>query len=72
MKHFLVGGWDRKVTYYQDDGSREAPPGRCLKGHAGDIVDMAIMDSLPVLCVACDDGELWSWNLDSGERTMDE
>lgn len=35
LKQFLVGGWDRKVTYYEDPGgnSKDALPGRMIQGH---------------------------------------
>lgn len=28
LKNILVAGWDRDITYFQDDGSKEILPGR--------------------------------------------
>uniref|UniRef100_A0A7R9VBT3 Uncharacterized protein n=1 Tax=Chlamydomonas euryale TaxID=1486919 RepID=A0A7R9VBT3_9CHLO len=67
MRHFLVAGWDRQITFYDDNpDADEMPPGRRLTGHKADILDMAMMERFPTLVAACDDGEIWCWNIDSG------
>mmetsp|Transcript_1517 Transcript_1517/g.3677 ORF Transcript_1517/g.3677 Transcript_1517/m.3677 type:complete len:1120 (-) Transcript_1517:241-3600(-) len=66
MKHFLVAGWDRRVTFYEDDGQKEAQPGRIISGHKADILDMDIMENSPTLVTVSDDGETCLWNIDSG------
>ncbi|KAF5831982.1 WD40-repeat-containing domain protein [Dunaliella salina] len=66
MKHFLVAGWDRRVTFYEDDGQKEAQPGRIISGHKADILDMDVMENSPTLVTVSDDGEACLWNIDSG------
>ena len=66
FKNILVAGWDRDVTYFQEDGSKEILPGRRIKGHAENISDMAVMETLPVLCVALEDGDVYAWNVENG------
>lgn len=55
-----------QITFFEDRGHREADPGRCLRGHEADILDMALMENSPELAAACDDGTVWIWNIDSG------
>lgn len=35
FKHFVVGGWDRNITCFEDPGpgGKESYPGRVLQGH---------------------------------------
>ena len=54
------------MTFYDDSGLHDVGPGRNLKGHKADVLDMVLMESFPTLMTACDDGEIWSWNIDSG------
>ena len=58
------------MTFYDDSELRDVGPGRSLKGHKSDVLDMALMDNFPALMTACDDGEIWSWNVDSGEPAL--
>eukprot|EP00955_Chlamydomonas_euryale_P028799 303980-Chlamydomonas_euryale.AAC.8 len=62
LKHFMVAGWDRAVTLYEDSAARKIGPGR---GHRSDVLDMALMEKYPTLVTACDDGDIWAWNCDS-------
>ena len=55
-----------QVSFYEDGGLREVGPGRCLRGHESDILDMAVMEGYPALATSCDDGSIWTWNVDSG------
>ncbi|KAG1663156.1 hypothetical protein FOA52_006053 [Chlamydomonas sp. UWO 241] len=67
MRHFLVAGWDRQITFYDDDPAESnIYPGRRLSGSESDILDMVLMDRFPTLVTACYGGEIWAWNLDSG------
>jgi len=66
MRHFLVAGWDRRITFYEDNAERSVGPGRSISGHRADILDMVIMENSPTVVTASDDGEVWAWNIDSG------
>ncbi|GFH24423.1 uncharacterized protein HaLaN_22218, partial [Haematococcus lacustris] len=66
FRQFLVAGWDRKITYYEDCGSdtKEATAGRVIQGHKSDILGMAVMENHPVLVSVADDGEACTWNIE--------
>lgn len=58
-----------QVTFFEDGALKEVGPGRCLKGHESDVLAMAVMDGHPALATACDDGTIWIWNVDSGNKS---
>ncbi|KAL6759826.1 quinon protein alcohol dehydrogenase-like superfamily [Haematococcus lacustris] len=68
FRQFLVAGWDRKITYYEDCGSdtKEVTAGRVIQGHKSDILGMAVMENHPVLVSVADDGEACTWNIEGG------
>ena len=68
--HILCGGWDRRITFFEDNESKRLSPirqiGHQVPGHDGDILSVSIMDGSGTLATAGYEGHIIVWNVDSG------
>eukprot|EP00192_Tetraselmis_astigmatica_P000660 CAMPEP_0117689666 /NCGR_PEP_ID=MMETSP0804-20121206/24643_1 /TAXON_ID=1074897 /ORGANISM="Tetraselmis astigmatica, Strain CCMP880" /LENGTH=1073 /DNA_ID=CAMNT_0005502517 /DNA_START=57 /DNA_END=3278 /DNA_ORIENTATION=+ len=66
--HILSVGWDRKITFYDDDDAKHLSPIRQIghKGHIGDILSTSIMEGSGTLATSGYEGHILIWNVDSG------
>ncbi|GFR47120.1 hypothetical protein Agub_g8807 [Astrephomene gubernaculifera] len=64
-RYVLAAGWDRRITFYEDNAAKAVGPSRSLAGHKADILAMVALEGSSTVVTASDDGELWVWNMDS-------
>lgn len=68
--HILSVGWDRRVTFYDDEDAKHLSPiryiGHNAHGHDGDILSVSIMDGSGTLATSGYEGHILIWNVDSG------
>ncbi|KXZ56621.1 hypothetical protein GPECTOR_1g56 [Gonium pectorale] len=64
-RYVLAAGWDRRITFYEDNAAKAVGPSRALAGHKADILAMVALEGSSTVVTASDDGELWVWNMDS-------
>ncbi|KAG2490207.1 hypothetical protein HYH03_011334 [Edaphochlamys debaryana] len=64
-RYVLAAGWDRRITFYEDNAAKSVGPSRTLAGHKADILAMVAIEGSSTVVTASDDGELWVWNMDS-------
>ncbi|GLI65559.1 hypothetical protein VaNZ11_009122 [Volvox africanus] len=64
-RYVLAAGWDRRITFYEDNNAKSVGPSRSLAGHKADILAMVTLEGSSTVVTASDDGELWVWNMDS-------
>ncbi|EFJ43836.1 hypothetical protein VOLCADRAFT_96020 [Volvox carteri f. nagariensis] len=64
-RYVLAAGWDRCITFYEDNNAKSVGPSRSLAGHKADILAMVALEGSSTVVTASDDGELWVWNMDS-------
>eukprot|EP00798_Chlamydomonas_sp_ICE-L_P018383 gene18383-24853_t len=74
-RHFLVAGWDRKITFYEDECEKEitfyedecekeVPPGRSMSGNKADILDMVCMEGSPIVATWSAQRRMWDQGRD--------
>ena len=66
--HILSVGWDRKISFYDDEDAKHLSPIRQMghKGHDGDILSTSIMEGSGTLATSGYEGHILIWNVDSG------
>ncbi|PNW80352.1 hypothetical protein CHLRE_07g313850v5 [Chlamydomonas reinhardtii] len=64
-RYVLAAGWDRRITFFEDNASKTVGPCRALAGHKADILAMVALEGSSTVVTASDDGEVWVWNMDS-------
>ncbi|KAG2450287.1 hypothetical protein HYH02_004795 [Chlamydomonas schloesseri] len=64
-RYVLAAGWDRRITFFEDNAAKTVGPSRALAGHKADILAMVALEGSSTVVTASDDGEVWVWNMDS-------
>lgn len=64
-KRIAAVGWNRMLTFWDDDHLKSAPCSRQLKGHSADVLCLA-QEAPTVLATGDFDGVIIVWNVESG------